>query len=149
MNRIHHALPTAARLLLGGIFVLFGLNGFLDFLPAPPLPDAPAAFVGALAASGYLFPLLKGTEILAGALLLANRFVPLALTLLAPIIINIAAFHIFLAPSVGMVVTLLALEIFLAWSYRQAFAPILAAKHVPQQHDGEQPSHHRAALASS
>jgi uncharacterized membrane protein YphA (DoxX/SURF4 family) len=83
MTALTHHLPTAARLLLGGIFFVFGLNGFLGFLPQPPLSDAGGAFLGALAATGYMFPLIKGTEVVAGLLLLGNRFVPLAITLLA------------------------------------------------------------------
>ncbi|MCA9535998.1 MAG: DoxX family protein, partial [Myxococcales bacterium] len=77
-------LPTAARLFLGLAFTVFGLNGFLHFLPMPPMSGEPAAFMGALAATGYMFPLIKGTEVVAGLLLLGNRLVPLALTLLAP-----------------------------------------------------------------
>ena len=87
------------------------------------------AFGGALMATGYMFPLIKGTEVLAGALLLCNRFVPLALTILAPVIVNIVAFHVFLAPS-GLTMTwvVLALELYLAWGYRSYFRPMLAAR---------------------
>ena len=119
-----------ARLVLGLIFFVFGLNGFLHFLPQPPMPAAAGAFAGALAASGYLFPLLKATEVFAGALLLAGVFVPFALTLLAPIIVNIAAFHLFLAPGNYAVVGLvLATELYLAWTHRAAFAPLFARRH--------------------
>ena len=76
---------------------MFGLNGFLNFIPQPPMSGPPANFVGALAATGYLLPLLKDTEVAAGALLLSNRFVPLALLILAPVVVNIVAFHAFLA----------------------------------------------------
>ncbi len=127
MNAIARKLPTAARLLLGTIFVVFGLNGLLHFLPTPPMPAAAGAFVGGLASSGYFFPLLKVTEIAAGTLLLAGVLVPFALTLLAPIIVNIAAFHLFLAPgNVGVVAAVLAAEIYLAWTHRAAFAPLFA-----------------------
>ena len=156
-NRLH-LLPLIARVLLGLIFFVFGLNGFLGFLPQPPLPEGAGAFIGSLIATGYLFPLLKGTEVLAGALLLSNRFVPLALTLLAPILVNIVAFHallaggglglplVLLAPvvvniaafhlrftpaQVGLSLAILALELFLAWSYRAAFAPMLSAAATP------------------
>jgi uncharacterized membrane protein YphA (DoxX/SURF4 family) len=120
-------LIVAARIVLGLIFVIFGLNGFLGFMPQPPMPAAAGAFAGALAASGYFFPLLKTVEILAGLALLSNRFVPLALTVLAPIIVNIAAFHIFLAPS-PIIVHLLGLEVGLAWAYRESFRGVLAAR---------------------
>src|SRR5882672_11243662 len=100
MNTIRKYLPTAARLLLGLVFTVFGLNFFFHFIPTPsPPPPRAAAFAGALFASGYLFPLLKTTEVVAGILLLAGRFVPLALAALAPIVINIVGFHLFLAPS--------------------------------------------------
>ena len=124
--------PTAARILFGLIFTVFGLNGFLSFLPMPPMPEAAGTFLGALVGSGYLMALVKATEIGVGLLLLSNRFVPLALTIAAPIVLNIVLFHAVLAPA-GMLVPLvvLAFELFLAWSYRDAFAPMLRAKHEP------------------
>ena len=75
-----------------------------------------------------MFPLIKGIEVLAGVLLLSNRLVPLALLLLAPIIVNIAAIHLVLAPSLGMVVALVGLELFLAWSYRDVFRHVLRVR---------------------
>jgi uncharacterized membrane protein YphA (DoxX/SURF4 family) len=123
---------TASRILLGLIFVVFGLNGFLHFLPQPPISGPPAAFAGALFASGYFFPLLKGTEVAAGLLLLSGRYVPLALTVLAPVIVNILAFHVFLEPS-GLPIPLLilVLEVFLAWGYRSAYRGVLQAHAIP------------------
>jgi uncharacterized membrane protein YphA (DoxX/SURF4 family) len=121
-------LVLSARVLLGLVFVVFGLNGFLHFLPQPPMPEGAQAFAGALFATGYFFPLLKGTEIVAGSLLLSGRYVPLALTLLAPIVVNIVAFHVFLAPGIGLPLAILVLELFLAWAYRAAFRPMLAAR---------------------
>jgi uncharacterized membrane protein YphA (DoxX/SURF4 family) len=119
----------AARLLLGAIFTVFGLNGFLHFLPMPA-PTGPAAvFMGGLAATGYFFPLLKGTEVIVGVLLLSNRFVPLALTVLAPIVVNIVAFHAFLAPSgLALPVVIVALGVYLAYTERAVFAPLLRAR---------------------
>ena len=117
-------LPTAARLVLGLVFLVFGLNGFLHFLPQPPPPPRALGFLGGLASTGYFFPLLKTTEVVAGALLLAG-FVPIALTLLAPVIVNIVAFHSFLAPGNWPVVGIvLASEIYLAVVHRAAFAPL-------------------------
>lgn len=122
----------AARVLLGLIFLVFGLNGFFHFLPQPPMSGPPAAFAGALFASGYMFPLLKGTEVIAGALLLSGRLVPLALTVLAPVVVNIVAFHLFLAPSgLALPILIVALGVFLAWSYRSSFAGVLRANAVP------------------
>jgi hypothetical protein len=116
--------PTVARVLLGLVFFVFGLNGFLHFLPQPPPPARALGFVGGLASAGYFFPLLKGAEVLGGALLLGG-FVPLALTLLAPIVVNIVAFHAFLAPGNWPVVGLvLVSEVYLAVVHRAAFAPL-------------------------
>ena len=129
MKTIVQRLPVAARFALGLVFFVFGLNGFLHFLPQPPMTGPAGAFLGALAASGYLFPLLKATEVLGGALLLSGFFVPLALTLLAPVIVNIVAFHLFLAPGNYVVVGIvLASELFLAWTYRASFAGVLQVR---------------------
>jgi uncharacterized membrane protein YphA (DoxX/SURF4 family) len=126
MNTIRKHVPTAARLFLGLVFTVFGLNFFLHFLPMPAAPPRAAAFAGALFASGYFFPLLKATEVVAGLLLLGGLFVPLALAVLAPIVINIVGFHLFLEPSgLPLPLVVLAAEIYLAWSYRAAFAPML------------------------
>jgi len=130
MTPLRHA-PAAVRTLLGLTFFVFGLNGFLHFLPQPPMPAAAGGFVGGLASAPYFFPLLKGVEVAAGALLLSNRFVPLALTVLAPVVVNIVAFHVFLAPSPVMVAFLLASEIYLAWVYRSAFRGVLASRNAP------------------
>lgn len=127
-------LPTAGRVLLGLVFFVFGLNGFLDFIPQPAtgIPEGALAFGEALAKTGYMFPLIKGTEVLGGVLLLSNRFVPLALALLAPVIVNIVAYHAFLAPGgTGMTVVILALEVYLAWAYRAAYRDMLVVRAVP------------------
>lgn len=124
-------LPAVLRFLLGAVFFVFGLNGFLNFIPPPSEPpsDGAMAFGMALMQTGYMFPLIKGTEVLGGALLLANRFVPLALILLAPVVVNIVAFHAFLAPdSWVMTVAILVAELVLAWTHRSAFAPLLVAR---------------------
>jgi uncharacterized membrane protein YphA (DoxX/SURF4 family) len=118
-----------ARSLLGLIFFVFGLNFFLHFIPTPPMSGPPADFAAAMAATGYLFILVKVTEVVGGALLLAGRYVPLALALLAPVVVNIFFFHVFLAPSgLALPVVVLALEVFLAWAYRSAYRPMLQAK---------------------
>ena len=98
--------------------------------------NAAGAFAGALFASGYLFVVLKVVEVASGLLLLAGRFVTLALALLAPIVVNIVLFHAFLAPSgLPLALLVLALEIFLAWSYRSAYRPMLAARVAPTERD--------------
>ena len=111
-----------ARFLLGLIFLTFGLNGFLHFLPAS-LPSGTAGqFVGALFVSHYLVVVFL-LQLVAGVLLLINRYVPLALTLLAPIIVNIVLFHLLMALNglpLALVVTVLWIVVFL--NARSAFA---------------------------
>ena len=122
------SLPTVARVVLGLIFFVFGLNGFFNFLPPPEVPEAGGRFLGALMESGYLWSVIKGTEAVAGLLLLTGRFVPLALTVLAPIVVNIVLFHIFLAPGLeGMVLPLLSLVLglYLARAYGSSFRGVL------------------------
>jgi hypothetical protein len=90
------------------------------------------AFFGGMAKTGYMLPLLFGTQALVGVLLLVNRFVPLALAVIAPVIVNILAFHLFLAPSgIPVAVVVLLLELFLVWSYRQRFRPMLSCRAQP------------------
>jgi hypothetical protein len=127
-------LPCVARVLMGLMFFVFGLNGFLHFIPQPkdPMPDAAVALFQGLMKSGYMMPLISGTQVLVGALLLANRFVPLALALIAPVIVNIVAFHACVQPT-GFVMAgvVLVLELYLAWAYRRAFQPMLAMRVKP------------------
>ncbi len=123
-------LPTVARYLLGFVFFASGVAGFF-LKPDPDMPE----FAHALMKTGYMFQFIKVVEITSGLLLLLNRFVPLALAVLAPIIINIFAFHLILE-STGMVrmiipVVLAALEIYLAWAYRDSFRAMLSARTTP------------------
>jgi putative oxidoreductase len=114
------------RILLGLIFVFFGSNGFLHFLPMPPLPQGVTGeYLHAFFASGYVY-VISGFQVAGGLLLLIGRFVPLGLTILAAIIVNIWTFHLLMAPEglpPAVVVTIL--ELFLVWSYRDRFAGIL------------------------
>ena len=122
---------AVARVLLGLPLVVFGLNGFLNFIPPPktPLPEAAVAFLGALANSGYMIPLIGATHLVVGVLLLLNRYVPLALVLFAPFVVNALAFHASLERSgLPMVGVFLLLELYLAWHYRAAFRPLFVAK---------------------
>jgi len=118
-----------ARVLLGLCFFAFGLMPFLHFIPMPPLPPGPAGvFMGVLFSTGYIYA-IKSVEVIGGLLLLTGRFVPLGLTLLAPVIVNILLYdllldHTALAP--GIVV--LILEILLLVRHRAAFAGLLSAK---------------------
>lgn len=126
--------PTVVRILLGLPLFIFGLNGFFNFIPQPEvaMPENAMAFAGALANSGYMMQLIGTTLLIVGTLLLINRFVPLALALFAPFIVNSVAFHIFLERTgLPMAGVFLALELYLAWAYRDAFRPMLAARTSP------------------
>lgn len=119
-------LALSARILLGLLFLVFGLNGFLNFLPMPALTGLAAQYMGALFVSHYLVFVFL-VQIAGGLLLLVNRFVPLALTLLGPVVVNIALFHALLAPA-GLVNAVVAVVL---WSivfveHRRAFSPILS-----------------------
>jgi len=87
-----------AQYLAGVIFLVFGLNGFLNFIPMPPPTGVAAQFMGALYVSHYLV-VIFAFQIIAAVLLLINRYVPLALAILAPVIVNILSFHAFMVPS--------------------------------------------------
>ena len=136
---VHHETTAArfmtigARISLGFIFFASGLNGFFQFVAPPAMQGKAATFIEGLVASGYVFPVLFATYIIAGGALFANRFVPLALVLLAPAIVNIFALHLFLAPH-GMPVAILVvvLEIFLAWRYCEAYRPLFRAYAEPK-----------------
>ena len=113
-----------SRFLLGLIFLIFGLNGFFHFIPMPPPSGVAAQFMSALALSGHLL-VVSGLQVIAGALLLINRYVPIALTVLGPIIANILLFHLFMAPSgLGLAFVVTALWSIVFASVRSAFAGI-------------------------
>jgi putative oxidoreductase len=115
-----------ARVLLGLMFVVFGSNAFLHFIPMPPLPDNHAGrFIKALVETNYM-QVVAILQVAGGALLLIGRYVPLGLTLLGPVIVNIALYHIFMDRAgwlMAFVVSVLAL--FLLWRYRSAFAGLV------------------------
>ena len=122
-------LVLIARLLLGLVAVVFGLNGFLNFLSMGPPPTGLAGqFLGALFVSHYYW-VIAALQVVGGALLLVNRFVPLALVLLGPVIVNIICYHVFLnhvgAPP-AVVVTILWFIVFY-WN-RQRFSGIFVQR---------------------
>ena len=118
-----------ARNLLGLMFVVFGLNGFLRFLPQPPPPAGLATqYLTVLSASHYMVPVFL-LQLIGGVLLLANRFVPMALVLLGPVIANILLYHSLMAPAglpPGLVAFILWLIVF--YSVRSAFAGVFAMR---------------------
>jgi putative oxidoreductase len=115
-----------SRLLLGLIFLVFGLNGFLNFIPMPPPTGVAGQFFGAIFVSHY-YVVIFGIQVLGGLLLLINRFVPLALALLAPVIVNIFFFHTLMAPAgLPLAIVVVILWTILAVRNRQHFAGIFA-----------------------
>jgi putative oxidoreductase len=119
-----------ARVVLALPFLLAGSNHFLHFMPEPagPSPESHAGqFAGVLAASGYL-NVLKVLELVGGVLVISGRLVPLGLTILTPIVVNILLFEIFMVGSPGIGVVLLVLCLVLIWAYRSHFAALFAVK---------------------
>ena len=92
-------LETTSRILLGLIFAIFGFNHFVPFIPHPEMTGDALTYMTGLSAVGYFWPLLRALELLCGLALLSNRFVPLALSVLAPITLHITLFHLFSMPA--------------------------------------------------
>ena len=122
---VRNYLPAIVRTLLGALFVVSGANKLFPFMAMPAMPGPATSLLGALAATGYFLPLLGLTEVVGGLLLIASRYVPLALVVLAPIVVNIAFFHVVLAPDLASVVMIVGAQIYLAWVYRDAFTGVL------------------------
>lgn len=117
-----------ARILLGLMFLVFGLNPFLKFLPMPQLEGAWGQFLGALFVSHYVW-LIGATQVVSGVLFLIGRYVPLAIALSGPVIVNIIAYHVTMQ-RIGAQLAVLATIcwVFLFWRYRHSFAPLWVAK---------------------
>jgi hypothetical protein len=117
-----------ARYLLGLIFLVFGLNGFLHFIPMPPPKGLAAQFGGAIFVSHY-WVVIFGLQVIGGLLLLVNRFVPLALVLLGPVIVNIFFFHALMAPEgLPLAIVVVVLWVILAVRYKQNLAGIFVQR---------------------
>ena len=121
-------LTHLSRVLLGLMFLVFGLNGFLHFIPAAMPTGVAGQFVGSMFVSHYLVAVF-GLELIAGLLLLANRFIVLAIAILAPVLVNIVLFHAFMAPE-GFALAVIAVAL---WSVlfvreRAAFSALWVAK---------------------
>ena len=119
---------VTARYLAGAIFLVMGLNGFLHFIPFPPPTGVAAQFMGALYVSHYLW-VIFAFQVIAGVLLLINRYVPLAVALLAPVLVNILTFHVLMAPNglpLALFVTVLWALIFI--DVRPAFSGLFQSR---------------------
>ena len=119
---------VVARYLAGVIFLVMGLNGFLHFIPLPPPAGVAGQFMGALYVTHYLW-VIFAFQVIGGVLLLINRYVPLALAILAPVIVNILTFHVLMAPSglpMALFVALLWAAIFI--EVRPAFSGLLQSR---------------------
>lgn len=118
------------RTLVGLLFIFSSVTFLLGLITPPPMEGAIKTFNEGLAASGYFFTLLKITELVCGILLVSGRFVPLALVILSPVVINIFLVHLLLAPEgLPIAIVLVAAFIFLAYYYRKAFAPLLTPQY--------------------
>lgn len=116
------------RILLGLMVVIFGLNKFIGFMPMPPMVPAAGAFMGALAGTGYLLPIVGFVQVTTGLLLLSNKFVPLALVLLFPVLINAFFFHLFLdIAGIGGALFAVGMNVFLFFKHKPAYESILKA----------------------
>lgn len=134
MDKIKRFAPHVVRVLLGLLFAFAGGSWFVSaILGAEGGEHTDMPFIAALVGSHYMMPLVKGTELIAALGLLSNRFVPLALALLAPVVVNISLFHFVLTPGHDTVLSILlpVALVYLAWVYRDAFTPMLAAKTKP------------------
>src|SRR5438132_4107007 len=118
-------LTIIVRSLLGLTFVVFGLNAFLQFIPMPPPQGLAGDFMKALFVSHYFY-VVAVLQIVGGAICLVGRFVPLGLTLLGPVIVNILLFHVFLQPSgLPLAIVVSVFSLFLLWAHRGAFSGLL------------------------
>jgi len=120
---------TIARILLGCVFIFFGLNIFLQFLHMPPPPSGPAGdFAKALFVSHYIY-VVGALQVAGGLLVLIGRFVPLGLLLLGPVVVNILLFHILLNPTgLPMAIVVSVLFLILLWYHRASFAGLLKSR---------------------
>jgi hypothetical protein len=120
---------TIARYLLGLIFTVFGLNDFLSFIPMGPMPPGPAGDFARVMFSTHYFYFVGGVMVVSGVLFLVGRFIPLALVLLGPVLVNILLFHILMAPKgIGMVLFATLLWLLVAYRVRSAFTGLFQAK---------------------
>lgn len=119
---------VVARFFLALIFIVMGLNGFLQFIPVPPLPQVVVQFMTVMTVSGYMAPIFA-LQIACGLLFLINRYIPLALTLIGPVIVNILLFHVLMQPAgIGPGVLTALCWFIVFYTVRDAFAGIFRAR---------------------
>ncbi|RLD82538.1 MAG: DoxX protein [Bacteroidetes bacterium] len=115
----------ALRIVLGLILIIFGANKFIGFMPTPDLPEAAGNFMGALANTGYMFPLIGLVEVIVGLLLVFNKWVAFALVLLAPVAVNMVLFHLKLAPGgIGPAALVTILNVILIYANWDKYKPL-------------------------
>src|SRR5689334_21522505 len=132
-NPVMRTASVIARYLAGVIFLVFGLNGFLHFIPLPPPQGVAGQFIGSLYITHFLW-VIFGVQVIAGVLLLINRYVPLAVAVLAPVLVNILTFHALMAPSglpLALFVTVLWALLFI--DVRPAFSGLFQSRLQPQE----------------
>jgi putative oxidoreductase len=123
---------VAARLLLGLIFLVVGLNGFHPFIPAPPPPDIALRWLMPMITSHYIW-FTSGVQVITGIMLLTNRYVPLAIVTLAAVLANILAYHITMQiATIPLALVTLLLWFVVAWPYRAYFSPLFVSKVSPE-----------------
>lgn len=119
---------TIIRFLLGLMMFVFGVNKFLQFMPMPALPEGAGEFMGALAKSGYIMPIVGIVEIITGILLLINKFKALALIVLFPVMLNAFLFHLFLdIPGIGGAALAIIMNVFLMFGEKKSYGELLKA----------------------
>ena len=117
------------RVLLGLVFTVFGLNGFLNFIPAPPPPPGLASQFITVFMESHWGLFVSGFQVIGGVLLLSGFYIPLALAILGPIIVNILLYHLLISHFGGSIAVVVALLwVFLFWRYRKYFASLFVMK---------------------
>lgn len=117
------------RILYGLFFAIMGFNFFFHFINLPPMPLEASNFMMALGATGYMLPLIGGVQALTGLMLVFNIFTSLALILLAPVVVNILLFHMYLDPTMlGLAVTVTVVHIFLAVMYWDCYSHLFCKR---------------------
>jgi uncharacterized membrane protein YphA (DoxX/SURF4 family) len=117
------------RVLMGLIFTASAIVVLFNLVPVPELKGTPKLFNDAIAATGYFMPTLKGIELACGILLIIGRYLPLVTVVIFPIVLNIFLYHAFVLPEgLPIAIFMLLANLFLAYTYRERYAPMLSPK---------------------